>query len=99
MGLFLLACLLPAFAVSCLATALMRRWAPRWGLMDQPGARKVHVTPTPLGGGIGIWCGVVLPIAAVQLAVWMLQHKLVPGEWVPAELAPHLDGVLYRSGQ
>jgi UDP-GlcNAc:undecaprenyl-phosphate GlcNAc-1-phosphate transferase len=96
---FLIACLLPSFLVALLATGAMRRLAPRWGLIDQPAARKFHVKPTPLGGGVGIWLGVVLPIAAAQLAAFvMTRHEGLRG-LIPAEVAVHLDGVLYRSGQ
>lgn len=31
-----------------------RRWALRRGLTDAPDARRLHATPTPRGGGIGI---------------------------------------------
>lgn len=96
---FVLACVLPAFLVSVIVTGLMRRFSPRWGLIDQPAARKVHKTPTPLGGGIGIWCGVVLPLAAAQVvAGWLATSDPLPS-WFPAELAPHLSGVSYRAGQ
>ena len=96
---FVFACLVPAFVISFLATALMRKLAPRWGLIDQPAQRKVHVTPTPLGGGVGIWLGVILPIASAQLIAFLiLKSGSTPG-WIPRELAPHLEGVLYRSRQ
>jgi len=90
------ACVVPSFLIAFLSTGLMRRLAPRWGLMDQPAARKVHVTPTPLGGGIGIWLGVVIPIAAAQAAAWFLLRKGETG-WLPPDIAQHLEGVLYRS--
>lgn len=94
---FTSACLLSAFIVSCVATALMRRWAPKWGLIDQPADRKVHTAPTPLGGGIGIWLGVVLPLAAaVIVAGFLTRGERLPG-WIPADVAPHLDGVLARA--
>jgi len=100
MLLFIAACFLPAFAFSFAVTAWMRRAAPRWGLVDQPAARKVHLTPTPLGGGIGIYVGVVLTLFGAQLAVWLLlSPQGSPPEWLPAEIRPHLEGVLYRSGQ
>lgn len=96
---FALACLLPAFVVSVVVTGLMRRLAPRWGLIDRPALRKMHTVPTPLGGGIGIWCGVVLPLAAAQAtAAWLSQRDPLPA-WFPTELAPHLSGVSYRAGQ
>ena len=96
---FLALCFFPAFIVSVLATAAMRRIAPRFGLIDRPAARKFHVNPTPLGGGIGIWLGVVVPLACAQAAAWLLLNGHLPTSWVPPELAIHLEGVLYRSGQ
>jgi UDP-GlcNAc:undecaprenyl-phosphate GlcNAc-1-phosphate transferase len=87
------------FAVSVSATALIRRLAPRWNLVDQPNARKVHVTPTPLGGGLGIALGVLLPLAAAQFAVWLISRRVAPTGWLPAELVIHLSGVTFRAGQ
>ena len=52
---FLLPC-----AVSWLLTALLLRWAPRLGLVDYPSARKVHARPTPKGGGLAVYAGVVV---------------------------------------
>lgn len=96
---FALCCILPACLVSCLGTAAMRYLAPRWGLMDQPAARKVHLIPTPLGGGIGIWLGVVLPLAAALAVAWSLPTLPFLKDWLPSQILPHLDGVKYRSGQ
>lgn len=96
---FVLACVVPAFVVSVVTTGLMRTLSPRWGLIDQPAARKVHTAPKPLGGGIGIWLGVVLPLATVQLVAWLIKREMLPAGWIPAELSRHLDGVLTRSGQ
>ena len=64
---FVLACVVPAFLVSVVTTGAMRVLSPKIGLIDQPAARKVHKAPTALGGGIGIWMGVVLPLALVQI--------------------------------
>ena len=96
---FIFICLAVPFCLAVALTALMRRWAPRWGLVDQPAARKVHVTPTPLGGGVAIYLATVLPVAGIQLAViWLLKQPEIP-VWFPSELAPHLPGVLARAGQ
>lgn len=92
-------CLLSGFVVAVVVTATMRAFAPRWGLLDQPNARKVHVVPTPLGGGVGILLGVVLPLAVVQAgAWWAVRYQTTPG-WVPQELASHLPGLVDRSGE
>lgn len=50
-----------AFLTSVATTPLVRLLAPRLGLIDLPGLRKVHVTPTPRGGGIAIFVGLLIP--------------------------------------
>ena len=97
MSLFILGCVVPAFWVSFLATWAVRGLAPRWGLIDKPAARKFHITPTPLGGGLGIVCGVVLPLALAQLAYVVLAQQ--PPAWLPEEMVRLLDAVAYRSPQ
>ncbi len=79
-------------------TAFMRWFSPRIGLIDQPAARKVHTTPTPLGGGLGIVTGFLVTIISAYAAVWWLQRQSTLPTWFPAELAPHLPGVLSRAG-
>ncbi len=59
----------PSFAIALLAGFAMRRLAPRIGLVDWPGGRKVHATVTPLGGGLAIWLGVVGAFALGQVAL------------------------------
>jgi UDP-GlcNAc:undecaprenyl-phosphate/decaprenyl-phosphate GlcNAc-1-phosphate transferase len=98
---FAAACLVPAFCVSYLATAGMKRLAPKVGLIDQPAAVKEHAThiqATPLGGGIGIYLGFLLPIVAAQMIAWLAHASPGSFSWIPPEVALHLDGVLYRSG-
>jgi UDP-GlcNAc:undecaprenyl-phosphate/decaprenyl-phosphate GlcNAc-1-phosphate transferase len=73
---FILACIIPSFVISLCVTAAMRSIAPRIGLLDFPAARKVHKKPTPLGGGIGIVCGVVIPLALAELAAkYLVSHE------------------------
>lgn len=95
MWLLVTGCLLSSFVTSLVCTYGMRLVAPRIGLMDKPAARKVHTVPTPLGGGIGIWCGVVFPLVVAQSLIWY--WKKSPPEWLPEELAQHLGGAIYRS--
>jgi len=55
-----------AFAVALLAslgfTVPVRHLALRYGMVDKPGPRKVHVKPMPLLGGIAIYLGFALAI-------------------------------------
>lgn len=93
----IVACLAASFGVSCAATAAMRWLAPRIGLLDQPNARKVHVNPTPLGGGLGVLAGVALPLVAVYFgARWLAAQETPPG-WIPAEWLPYAGGIAYRA--
>ena len=94
---FVLMCVIPPAILSWVVTGAMRWLAPRWGLIDLPAARQVHTTPTPLGGGIGIWAGVVLPLAGATALAWWAPD-LLEG-WLPEDLAPHLEGVRYRAPQ
>ncbi len=93
--------LLPSALVAWVAGFLVRRWAPRWGLVDRPGARKVHLVPKPLGGGLAIWLGVILPLGAASLLValvhagshgWKALSWLAEQPW-PGILATHWDGL------
>lgn len=46
-----------AFAISCASMPLLRWLSFRWGVVDQPDARRVHKRPTALLGGAGILVG------------------------------------------
>jgi UDP-GlcNAc:undecaprenyl-phosphate/decaprenyl-phosphate GlcNAc-1-phosphate transferase len=56
------------FAIALVATlgitVPVRSLALHYGLVDQPGPRKVHLKPIPLLGGIAIYLGFVLAILA-----------------------------------
>jgi UDP-GlcNAc:undecaprenyl-phosphate GlcNAc-1-phosphate transferase len=49
-----------ALLASLILTVPVRRLALQVGLVDQPAARKIHLEPIPLLGGLAIYCGVVL---------------------------------------
>ena len=102
--------LLPSMLVSGAASFAVRRWGPRWGLVDRPGPRKVHGRPMPTSGGLAIWLGIVLPLAAGQLVLAGLAparpgtarddpggKNLHAGIPVPAFVAPHLPGLVEQS--
>lgn len=96
---FVAGCVIPAFLVSVLMTRLMISWAPYCGLVDLPAERKVHEMPTPLGGGLGIVLGVILPLAFAQLLFWAMGQGWLPSAWLPERLQPLSGGALYRAPQ
>ena len=87
---------LGAFLLSLGLTPVVRWLAPFLGLIDLPGHRKVHVNPTPRGGGIAIFLGVgisALLLYVVGWDVWGLDAAALglalgdPGEVVVPEAA------------
>ncbi len=79
--LFLLA-LLGALVVAAAATPLVRLLAVRWGAIDVPGERKIHVSPIPRLGGLAIWTAVwVAALVAVRLLP--TDRRLTPSSSLP----------------
>jgi Fuc2NAc and GlcNAc transferase len=54
--------LLAAFAISCVLTLVLRRYALAKSLMDIPNERSSHSIPTPRGGGVAIVIAFVLAL-------------------------------------
>ncbi len=65
-----------SFVIAWIGTFLMKRVAPRIGFVDRPGGRKIHPNPKPLGGGVAIFLGFALPVAAGLLVVAL--HRTAP---------------------
>src|SRR6187200_922013 len=94
--LFVAGSVLPSFFVALVATFFVRRNAVRFGLIDLPNDRKVHTTPTPRGGGLAVWLGVVVTFAAAQLALWYIQSG-GNSTIVPEFARDHLSGAAIRA--
>ena len=65
-----------AMIVSMAWLPLLAKVAAKWGIVDQPGARKVHSAPIPRVGGLAMAIGVfVAALIAIDLQVqdrWFL---------------------------
>jgi UDP-GlcNAc:undecaprenyl-phosphate GlcNAc-1-phosphate transferase len=90
-------------AVTCLVSLwLLKRHAPRLGLMDEPGVRKVHKTPVPRIGGIAILLGWVAALAVWQWAnpsSWAWLQELVASPVHAAEKGLEANPELSSSAQ
>ncbi len=62
---FMVAGFLASAILTVILTPVVRASAPALGLIDLPGERKVHVQPTPRGGGIAIFLGLLIPAISV----------------------------------
>ncbi len=98
--------------ISWLGGFALRRYGPKWGLVDRPGARKVHDRPMPTSGGLAIWLGIIVPFAVLQGLLWLVfdarpaPHRapeviagLVVRDSLPEEIVRHLPGVWAQSGR
>ena len=60
---------LGSLLASGLSLPLWRAWCRRIDLVDDPGHRKIHQTPTALAGGLAVATGVVTPLLAGALVL------------------------------
>jgi UDP-GlcNAc:undecaprenyl-phosphate GlcNAc-1-phosphate transferase len=67
MGTLYLAAFIVACAGSFSATPFSIWLARRYGVLDQPDARKVHQSPLPRWGGLGIYLGILLGVAGTYI--------------------------------
>ncbi len=89
--------MVPSAVLAVITIVPIRVYAARLGLLDRPGGRKSHAVPTPLGGGVGIWFGVVSTILAGTIAVAVMRAFPEYQTWVPEKARSHLDGVWSRA--
>lgn len=54
-----------ALAITTACTPLLQHWAPRIGLTDRPGGRKIHTGHVPRVGGIAMVAGILVPTLAL----------------------------------
>jgi UDP-GlcNAc:undecaprenyl-phosphate GlcNAc-1-phosphate transferase len=94
---FIAGSVLPGFLIALVATYGIRHFAASWGLMDLPGERKVHTAPTPRGGGLAIWLGVVATFALGQLFLLSADRMPAVGGLIPEFARPHLAGIWAQS--
>jgi UDP-GlcNAc:undecaprenyl-phosphate/decaprenyl-phosphate GlcNAc-1-phosphate transferase len=70
---------LESFFAGALLTALTlplwRKWCLHLGLVDDPGARKIHLQPIPLAGGLAVLTGFLVPLLAATV-VYTRSHDL-----------------------
>ncbi|EMI55035.1 MraY family glycosyltransferase [Rhodopirellula sallentina] len=106
--LLIMAVALLAMLISWIVLYPVRYYARELGLLDRPGGHSSHTVPTPLGGGIGIYCGIAGTLLLGLFAAWLLQDpqraeslRESVGGWVPANYwaaaALHAPGVWLRS--
>jgi UDP-GlcNAc:undecaprenyl-phosphate GlcNAc-1-phosphate transferase len=77
-----------ALFLSLLLTPLTGRLGRRWRLVDQPGGRRQHATPTPRLGGVALFLSFFIVACIIFLVEFVFQSPAVPAD------ARRLRGVL-----
>jgi UDP-N-acetylmuramyl pentapeptide phosphotransferase/UDP-N-acetylglucosamine-1-phosphate transferase len=63
---------------------VMLTLAPRLGLMDEPGERRIHAKVIPRAGGIAIWLSFLIVIGGGLASGWLQQDGHVSWLWLGA---------------
>lgn len=107
MTLIFLTLFLLAGVVGWAVCLFVKRFGYAIGLIDKPGFRKIHTSPIPTGGGLGIWFGVVFTTALISLAALGVRSCLASGaetflgfpmSAIPQCVTAHAPGVVSRLG-
>ncbi len=93
--------------ISLFCCLLVKRFGPSVGLIDKPGFRKIHVEPTPTGGGLGVWLGVLIPLSFLTLLALGFDQSGPDAATIfgisisqyPAFISSHIAGIASRLSQ
>lgn len=61
---------LAALISAYLLVPIVKRWAPVWGLVDEPSDRRIHKKPIPRCGGVAVFAATHIALAVVFLGPW-----------------------------
>ena len=98
-GWLLAVTLLPPMLICAGSLYPVRRFAVKLGLLDLPGGHSSHTQATPLGGGIGIWLGIIVTFTAGTIAVAVARQSTAIQAKIPEQLLPYLEGMWTRVGE
>lgn len=77
---------LGAFVLSLVSLPFWRRFCFRFGIVDDPGHRKIHHQPTPLAGGFAVLTGIAAPLL---VGVLLMRLHLLGGAGLNEQLVSH----------
>ncbi|MCD0463595.1 MraY family glycosyltransferase [Roseiconus lacunae] len=89
----------PPLIISLISLYPVRRFASQLGLIANPGGHSTHTNVTPLGGGIGIWLGIILPMIGGTLIVCGIDLGFHQSLGLPDSVTVFFSGIRSRLGQ
>ena len=99
-GWLIVLAVLPPLVISLAALYPVRANAVRLRLVADPTgqAHSTHKNTTPLGGGIGIFLGILVPMVLGTGFVWFGQSNPESLSWLPESVSIHFNGIASRLG-
>lgn len=85
---------LAASFITCLALVLTQKWHGSFSMDSSSGVQKVHSTPTPRIGGIGIAIGVCAGFAASSHGIAAAEKRMILGAILMAGIPAFIFGLL-----
>ena len=89
----------PPTAISLVSLYPVRRNAVRLGLVAEPVGHSTHTRTTPLGGGIGIWLGIMIPMTLGTALVLLSDRLPMVAGTLPESIVGYFDGISSRLAQ
>lgn len=96
MALLLSATLLCAFLLTLVLVPVARAWARRAGMVDEPGGRKAHAAPVPLGGGLAVAAAALLTLGGGVALAWAVHSGRIALP-LPPDARVHLPGAVEQA--
>ena len=90
---------IPPLMISLVSLYPVRRYAMQLGLIARPGGHSTHKNTTPLGGGIGIWLGIMVPMTLGTALVLTSQEFPAALAWLPEPVPAYFAGIAIRLPQ
>ena len=80
-----------AFIITIISVLLIKKLAIILHFVDEPGDRKVHKQPIPLGGGIALFLGIFVTLFLAIISTSII--KIYQPAWLPETIYKYLPGV------
>ena len=90
---------IPPLVISLISLYPVRRNALRLGLIADPGGHSTHTNTTPLGGGIGIWLGIMIPMVLGTALVLASERFSSVANALPPSIETYFQGISVRLSQ
>jgi len=88
-----------SFSLSCFLIPILKKLAIKFDMVDEPGERKIHDSPVPVTGGIGIYISFVFTIVVNLFIIIAIMHNESLKVYLPKTLIANYKKIRAVSSQ